>query len=241
MTAKSKRPMGKERFLNIMAERQFAYSFLQRLFIEEPAQEFVELIIKEDLVDVFPGRDSEKVKKGLETLNFYLKDPDLLNDENINDLKADYANLFIGPGKLPSPPYESVYRSKKKLVFQDETIEVRQAYARQKLTFANIHREPDDHIGLELDFLSQLTKRAAKEFRAGQFNKVKKTLKAESEFLNNHILEWALRFAEDVTESARTDFYRAAGQILGGYLYLDKEQLGELIKAVDQRIKLKSA
>ncbi len=241
MTGTSKRPMGKERFLNVLAERQFAYSFLQRLFIEEPSKEFVELIIKEDLVDVFPGKDNEIIKNGLEILSFYLKDPDLMTDENINDLKADYVNLFIGPGKLPSPPYESVYRSKKRLVFQDETIEVRYAYARQKLIFTNIHREPDDHIGLEMDFLSQLTKRAAKEFRDGQFNKVKKTLNAESEFMNGHLLEWACRFAEDVTGAARTDFYRAAGKLLNGYLALDKEQLSELINSVNLRIKLKLA
>jgi len=240
MTAKSKRPMGKERFLNIMAERQFAYSFLHRLFMEEPSKEFVELIIKEDLVGVFPGREDERIKKDLETLNFYLKDPDLLSDDNINDLKADYVNLFIGPGKLPSPPYESVYRSKKKLVFQDETIEVRQTYAREKLVFANMHREPDDHIGLELDFITQLTKRAAKEFRAAQLGKVKKTLKVVSDFMDNHILEWVPRFAEDVTSSARTDFYRAAGKILNGYVSLDKKQLSELISAVAERIKLKS-
>lgn len=44
---------------------------------------------------------------------------------DITELKSDYTRLFIGPYKLLSPPWESVYRSRLKLVCQEPLLEVK--------------------------------------------------------------------------------------------------------------------
>lgn len=59
-------------------------------------------------------------------------------------LGADYHRLFVGPGTMLAPPWESVHPSDEGLTFQDETLQVRQAYAEFGLTAPAVNREPDD-------------------------------------------------------------------------------------------------
>jgi TorA maturation chaperone TorD len=51
-------------------------------------------------------------------------------DELLREIQADYTRLFIGPGKVLAPPYESVHFSSDRLMFQMETLQVRRWYAR---------------------------------------------------------------------------------------------------------------
>lgn len=61
-------------------------------------------------------------------------------------------------GKVLAPPWGSVYMSEERLVFQKETLEVRNWYREFGLAAENLYREPDDHIALELGFLAHLAK-----------------------------------------------------------------------------------
>ena len=57
---------------------------------------------------------------------------------------------FSSSAKVLTPP-ESVYFSEERLVFQEETLQVREWYRRFDLQSVKLH-EPDDHVGLELTF-----------------------------------------------------------------------------------------
>src|SRR3990172_2328452 len=185
MVKQTKKPIGKEKLLDIMAARFCALTFLKRAFLEEPTKAYLELLAEGDILDYFPaGGDNGLLKSGFEALSFYLRDPNLLTGDGINDLAADYMYLFIGPGKLGAAPYESVYRSGKPLVFQEHTMEVRAEYAKHDLIPEKFQQEPDDHISLELDFLLKLTEEATKEIRANRYGKAKKLAQTQKKFLN---------------------------------------------------------
>lgn len=232
------KPLSKKLIMDMLAMRQFVYTFLTRSFIEEPSRDFVELLSSEEMMEAFPFiEESEMLRGGVEALSFYLRDPDLLSTKNMDDLAADFTNLFVGPNKVKAPPWESIYVSDQRLVFRDETIDVRNTYAKQSLIPKNIHLEPDDHISLELDFLVHLTKRALTELRANKLSHAKRTLTEQKKFMQSHLLKWVSDLAGNVRHFARTDFYRGTANILEGFVGADYERLKTLIGELDIKIK----
>ena len=223
-----------------LASRIFAYNLLKRAYIEEPTKEFINLLKEEALLDVFPhGVTDGAITDGVELVGSYFNQADALEDAKMDDLVADYTNLFIGPGKLPAPPWESVYRSKDRLTFQEETIQVRHMFYKYQLESSKIHKEPDDHVALELDFMGHLSTRILDEAKKKEksWSQVKKLILAQKDFLNEHMLKWLPKFSDDVVTNSRTDFYRGFGKILIGYLRVESKELAELAKVVRHQIR----
>lgn len=61
-----------------------------------------------------------------------------------------------GAGKLPAPPYESVYASQGRSVMQEKTIEVRKKYLEAGLLPTMLYKIPDDHVATEFEFMYYL-------------------------------------------------------------------------------------
>lgn len=116
----------------------------------------------------------------------FLKTPD---DES---LKSDYMKLFVGPYKLLAPPWESVYRSAFHLVCQEPFLEVRKLYREAGLVLNKDFL--DDHIGIELEFMSYLTKNNMNELK--------------ERFVNEHLIKWVPDFCDDCLKHAQTSFYK---------------------------------
>src|SRR4030067_2524293 len=68
------------------------------------------------------------------------------SEQQIEDLLWEYTRLFIGPYKLPCPPWESVYTSGKRLMMQEAYDEVRGFYFEAGLQIDNPNIM-GDHIG----------------------------------------------------------------------------------------------
>ena len=131
-------------------------------------------------------------------------------------LEVDYRRLFVGPGPMLAPPWESVHRSDEGLTFQDATLQVRQAYAEFGLAAPAVNREPDDHIGLELAFIGELCVAALRASEGGDVGGQAALVDAVMRFVHEHLALWAPRLAELVVEDAQTAFYRASGHLLAG-------------------------
>ena len=52
------------------------------------------------------------------------------------------------------------------MIFQEQTLHVRQWYSRFGLQVVKLHKEPDDHIGLELEFVAHLANLALQAIRS---------------------------------------------------------------------------
>lgn len=125
-------------------------------------------------------------------------------------LASEFQRLFVGPGRLPAPPWESVYRSVDRLLFDEHTIEVRQAYAAAGLAAPEPGREPDDHVGLEFDFVATLAARAVAAADEGDDSEAGSAAEAVGAFLDDHLCRWAPTWAGQLAVSAEQDFYRGA-------------------------------
>jgi TorA maturation chaperone TorD len=137
--------------------------------------------------------------------------------DEFKNLKSEQLRLFIGLDRVLVPVWESVYFNESRLVFQEQTIQVREWYARFGLQIERLNKEPDDHIGLELLFISHLASRAlqAVDEDPRSFDEL---LQAQRDFLTEHLLRWGPAWAKLVNQQARTDFYRGIGHMTHGAL-----------------------
>ncbi len=114
------------------------------------------------------------------------------SEEELENLVSEYTRLFIGPYKLPCPPWESIYTSPKKLMMQDAADQVRQIYAKAGLA-VNSDAIMPDHIGVELGFLALLLRRAhTRTDGRDEYIRLTETL------LNEHLLKWTPNFTKDM-------------------------------------------
>lgn len=133
-------------------------------------------------------------------------------------LTWDFNRLFVGPGEMRAAPWESVYRSRTKLTFQEPTLAMRALYERFGFESPAIHREPDDHLALELDFLAALSGLAAEAARDGDGERLAACFEAQQALLEQHLLAWAPRCLALVIEHADTDYYRGVARLALGSL-----------------------
>jgi TorA maturation chaperone TorD len=190
------------------------YRFLAALFLQPPRQQWFMELLQQGLLDDFPvSRHTGDICSGLslirsDSLRLAAGD-DILAESVVND----YQQLFLGPGHIVAPPWESVHRSEERVLFDVTTLEVREAYRQMGFAIAN-SSEPDDHIGLELLFIAILLEKAA----AGNCT----ARQAKDAFLRQHILQWVPDFCTHVAEHAATDLYRGVALLTQGVIEADK-------------------
>ena len=150
---------------------------------------------------------SEDTTISLQGLKDAIRKIDTDSDGELKDLLWDYTRLFIGPYKLPCPPWESVYTSPKRLMMQEAATEVQNIYRSAGLTINSADIMPD-HIGTELNFLSVLFQRIHRE--GGRTNDY---IKIAEKFLNEHLMKWIPQFTGDMEEAADVLFYKALARV----------------------------
>lgn len=213
--------------MEVMTGEVLIFGLLGRLLYREPDREWISSLIREGVFVESPfGSAQPAVQRGLQRAQSWgsLEDG-LLPASLFKDLQADYFALFVGIGKVLAPPWESVYFSNERLVFQKQTLEVRGWYRRFGLQVEKLNQEPDDHIGLQLAFLAHLGTQVMEALEAGNMEQVEALQAAKSEFLQEHLLRWEGRWYEDVQKNARTGFWLGIADLLHGSLRASAELL----------------
>lgn len=139
---------------------------------------------------------------------------ELESDQAIERIRGDYGSLFLGVGKSKAPPWESVYRSTDRLVWQEPAYRVLEHYARAGFGYDDMKSVPPDHVGRELLFVATLLA----ETSSSDGPERAALLEACRAFLDEHVLAWVPKFAADVKTHARTDFFRALAEGLDAQL-----------------------
>ncbi|HVN16344.1 MAG TPA: molecular chaperone TorD family protein [Anaerolineales bacterium] len=193
---------------------------LGKLLYEDLDQAWLESLIREDVFAEVPlGADQTETQRGLELLQRWANENrDGISESEMKALKQDQLYLFIGIDKVLAPVWESVYFSEQRLVFQVQTLQVREWYSRFKLQAERINREPDDHIGLELIFIAYLAARALQAMEENDESGFNELLQAQRDFLSDHLLRWGPAWAKLVKKHAETDFYLGLGHLTHGAL-----------------------
>ena len=215
--------------LPLMELRVSAYDLLRWTFLQEPSQKFLQSL-SETVLQEFPFQEeSPEISQGVQDIISQLKEPDFLSEETYDRLHWDYTRMFIGPYELPAPPWESAYLNEERLLFQEETLAVRRAYLKYALIAKDYGHEADDHLGLELDFMYQLSSLALQKIKDEDYGGLVEILLDQQNFLDEHLLKWVPSFCQKTGASARTKFYQGMAKVLHGYLLIDRQAVEELI------------
>jgi TorA maturation chaperone TorD len=150
---------------------------------------------------------SEAVPDILSDLKDALEKIDMASDSELEDLLWEYTRLFIGPYKLPCPPWESVYTSPKRLMMQEAYDEVRDYYNKAGLTVNN-QGIMADHIGAELNFLAVVLQKAHSDTKKEQYYR-----DLIEGFLDEHVIKWIPQFARDMEDAADLLFYKTLARV----------------------------
>ncbi|MDX5400260.1 MAG: molecular chaperone TorD family protein, partial [Actinomycetes bacterium] len=115
-------------------------------------------------------------------------------------------------------PWESVHRSRERLLFEAETLQVREWYARFGLAAPRLNREPDDHVALELEFLAALAERALTALEEDRPGDATELVAAHQTFLAEHVLTWVPTLMEMIRQNAETSFHKGVAELVTGAL-----------------------
>ncbi len=146
---------------------------------------------------------SEDIPNILLDLKNAVNKVDMACNKEFEDLLWEYTRLFIGPYKLPCPPWESVYTSPKRLLMQEAYDEVRSYYNKVGLTI-NDQEIMADHIGAELNFLAVLLRKASNEPTKQLYYR-----DLAKKFVTEHIMKWIPQFARDMEAVVELRLYKA--------------------------------
>ncbi len=195
------------------------WTVLGRLLAVAPDAESIDQVRSAEMLAEWPMPGGQRTAEGIALLEQSREQA-----ETVEAIAEDQFLLMRGPGKAKAVPWESVYLSREGLVFDAETLQVREFYRRFGLQAPRLNREPDDHISLELEFCATLLVKALDAVEADEDPTA--FVEAHAEFCNDHLFRWAPEFFSRVEAGADTAFYRGIG-VLGA------DSLAQVAAALD--------
>lgn len=211
---------------SVCDQRAALYGLVCRLFISEVDDELIDEMRKTP----FPARTGDaSLDRGYELIVAYLSRH---GQDAVHDLAIDYVRTFIGcenTAYSAAYPFESVYTSEKRLLMQEARDEVAALYKAAGMRVDPSWRDPEDHVGLELQYMQLMSERCAEAARAGREEEARSLLVAQRNFLEDHLVSWVPMMIEDLREKAGTDFYRGLSYVTEGLLKTDAEALASIL------------
>ena len=126
------------------------------------------------------------------------------DNSNEAELLEEYERLFVGPGRTPCPPYESLWRDGRPRLEQGRVMgsaaaEAAALYRRLGLRLRPGAHELPDHIAIEWEALAYAIERNADEHA--------------TQLLRQHLARWMAGFCAAVANETTHPFYRALAQL----------------------------
>jgi len=209
-----------------LLKRQLVYSTLALFYRGELTKGLDNLYNTDFLQQLLDYSDNTILKSSTVKIINDIKDNK--NDRNyIKLLLDDYQKLFVGPDHILVPLWESVYRTKDKIIFDETELEIRRLYNKSGLDVKKT--EPADHLSLELAFMA----RVCAEVSANETFKMDEILVKQFEFLKEHLLKWTPSFVEKVNENSSTEFWINWSLITRSWLENDFGDLEKNIQVVN--------
>jgi TorA maturation chaperone TorD len=217
----------KENLSSFLIGEVLLCGLLGRILYEDPNRDWLEQLVREDVFSEIPlGAGQLDIERSRELLSQWSqKYQSGLTDEEFAAIQTDQLYLFFGVQHSLAPIWESVYFNEDRLLFQEQTLQVREWYARFNLQFEHLGTQPDDHIGIEFSFVAHLAALSLQSLENGDGASAKALLQNQRDFLSEHLLIWASYWADLVQKSARTDFYRGLSILACGALETIAQEL----------------
>lgn len=149
--------------------------------------------------------------------------------------RTEYARLFIGPRRVLAPLHESAYLSGVSRMFTSETLAVRKFYESFGYMMKEKNIEPEDAVGVELEFLCNLCDRGIALLEEGScadesLDEFERLLDAQKAFKEQHLARWVNSFVGLVTAEDNSGYYVAWANYLSGIVAEDADLLVECVE-----------
>jgi TorA maturation chaperone TorD len=133
------------------------------------------------------------------------------NTTSLKFMNEDFLTLFSGTGSPLAPPYESVYRSKDHLMFDQQSSEVKEFYKSYGWESKFKGKIPDDHLAIELLFLTLLIEKYLELDDQVCENEMKNEIRR---FIKQHILSWIPVWNNHMQEYSKTISYKGISTLI---------------------------
>ena len=212
--------LGSADWVSFLAGEIMVAGLLNKTLYQVPTLVWLQTLADEDVFSEAPLGDSQPdVQQGLALLQQWTQSVGGgITPDALDDLRVDYTRLLAGPDRVLAPPWESVYFSEERLVFNAQTSQVRAWYQRFQLEVENRFQEPDDHIALELAFVAHLAQKALLALDSHDETAFARVIEAQRAFLSQHLLTWASDWCNLAYTHAQTDFFRGIALFTRGVL-----------------------
>jgi TorA maturation chaperone TorD len=171
-----------------------------------------------------------EVHASLRPTNAPLEATHVSENPSLPALAKEHLRLFVGPGHIPCPPYEAVYRKdrpdfERGLVMGPSTADVRRAYLAAGLNISKTYTDLPDHIAAEMEFMQFLCAEEIRLAQQGNNEAAAKMKSMQREFHKNHIEPWVGDFADCILRSTTSPFYKATASVLKEFAKSDSDYL----------------
>jgi TorA maturation chaperone TorD len=224
----------------VNATRAVVYSFLSRAFKVEIDERFLRDVAEmgPTIMILSESQTGSKLKEaGRLLVEFAKQSKDLEGEKKedlLTDLAAEYASLFLNMGPKPVHLVESVYLSRDHLLYQQSYHEIIQAYKSLGYEKEKGFREPEDHVAVEFDFMSNLCKWSSRTLDSGEIEKGITYLNLQTEFLRDHLIRWVPALCRKLEKMAASNFYKGLAYFTDGFVALDAEVPNHLAQTLKQ-------
>ena len=115
----------------------------------------------------------------------------------------------------------------------DETIKVRQKYNQMGMKILEKGNIPDDHIGLELEFMYYLCYKALESFKEGANSEyIVKNIEMQNEFLSQHLIQWVPLFCKDIRKNTKLSFFKEIANFTEQFIIEEKDTVDYTVEVL---------
>lgn len=219
------------------------YKLLALCFYEptrELANDIVHGSLASALRNLLQSLEAGGWEEGIAAIAGCRDQPEGLDEERLySSLKEEYTRLFIGPGHVSVPPYESVHRQdvselERGLVMGRSTVDARRQYAEAGLQLSTDFTDLPDHIAVEMEFMCFLCAKEAEAWQAGDGEAAVRYQTTQRTFLGEHLAKWVPAFCQAVIQAAQAEFYRGLARLTQAHIDGECARMDMLISLADR-------
>ena len=198
-------------------ERSRLCGLLAHLFRTEPTPELLHFVLSASFQEAL-GELAIPLRDGL---------ADRPQEEVLEELAAEFARLFLGPGNHISPHESVQINDQGGSLWGAETVAVKGFIEAAGFVITDQSPNLPDHLSVELDFLSHLAKLESESWRQGDLTATGNTLDWQADFIANHIGKWVDKFCKKIAERRALPFYQLFSEVLKQFITHEIGAIGQ--------------
>lgn len=219
--------------LEALAARIYQYRLLHIVFGSKPSEVELSLLAGQETADACAAlADAGYETEGLLTTAMRPFAEKLASPAFLDDLRGQYARLFVVPGDDCVKPWESVYATAEATLFTRCTLDVRARYRELGFRAQEKGHFPEDHLSMMLDFMAAVSERVYEAAAADDEARAARLLDAQTAFVRVHLGDWVGKLTVALEERDATGFFAACARVTQTFASSDERLMGQLAAAL---------